>query len=334
VTVHSLAIKRAARLNLEKNNYEPVSEEEMHLMMDIASEYSEKMGLKPYYLYRQKNIAGNFENVGFAKVDKAGIYNILIMEEKQTIAAVGAGASTKLVLHDENRLERVENVKSVEHYINRIDEMIRRKRDFFEKFPLDGCKDLSLRIQKELEKELSHGICVSNLAYRMGEELGLSKEQKHQLAVAGLIHDIGKLSLFNHVQGQDKADLNIERMKYFRMHSQNSYDILKEYGYDEEVLEAVLYHHENYDGSGYPENRSGRDIPYLARILRVCDVFAALTSDRKYRSAFEIDTAMELMIEEVKNFDMEIFLAFQRIVHEAGMDNLLNTKLKIQVDEG
>ena len=58
------------------------------------------MGLFPYYLYRQKNIAGNFENVGYAKVDKAGIYNILIMEEKQSIIAAGAGASTKIVLKE------------------------------------------------------------------------------------------------------------------------------------------------------------------------------------------------------------------------------------------
>ena len=85
VTLHSLALKRAARLNLEKEKYEPVSAEEMGCMMDIASSYAADMGLKPYYLYRQKNMAGNYENVGYAKVDKAGIYNILIMEEKQTI---------------------------------------------------------------------------------------------------------------------------------------------------------------------------------------------------------------------------------------------------------
>ena len=67
-------------------------------MIDMARKAAGEMGLYPYYLYRQKNIAGNFENVGYAKVDKAGIYNILIMEEKQSIVAAGAGASTKVVL--------------------------------------------------------------------------------------------------------------------------------------------------------------------------------------------------------------------------------------------
>jgi oxygen-independent coproporphyrinogen-3 oxidase len=88
------------------------------------------MGLEPYYLYRQKGMAGNMENVGYAKKGKAGVYNILIMEEKQTIVALGAGASTKKVYPD-GVIERCENVKDVGHYIARIDEMIERKRKFF-----------------------------------------------------------------------------------------------------------------------------------------------------------------------------------------------------------
>ncbi len=86
------------------------------------------MEMSPYYLYRQKNMKGNFENVGYAKVDKAGIYNILIMEEKQPIIALGAGGSSKLVFDHGQRIERVENVKDVSNYISRIDEMIERKR--------------------------------------------------------------------------------------------------------------------------------------------------------------------------------------------------------------
>ena len=85
--------------------------------------------------------------------------------------------------------------------------------------------------------------------------------------------------------------------------------------YSQTILNAVYYHHENYDGTGYPDNLKGKDIPREARILRTCDVFAALVSDRPYRSAFDIETAIELMIEEIKNFDMEVFLAFQRFIN-------------------
>ena len=127
VTVHSLAIKRAARLNIYKERYGNLKIVNTQEMIDLTAQYAEEMGLKPYYLYRQKNMAGNFENVGYAELDKAGIYNILIMEEKQTIAACGAGTTTKVYFPAENRIERAENVKEVEQYIDRIDEMIGRK---------------------------------------------------------------------------------------------------------------------------------------------------------------------------------------------------------------
>ena len=147
LTVHALAIKRAAKMGQEKTitgtiaslEHAPVKMgEELPKMIEEAYEAAAKMDLVPYYLYRQKNIAGNFENVGYAKVDKAGIYNILIMEEKQSIIAAGAGASTKILLDEpiivpgsrnqrKTTLMRVENVKNIKDYIGRIDEMIERK---------------------------------------------------------------------------------------------------------------------------------------------------------------------------------------------------------------
>lgn len=127
ITVHSLAVKRAARLRLFKEEHKEMTMTNNAQIMDMTSSYAEASGLYPYYLYRQKNMAGNFENVGYAKEGKAGIYNILIMEELQSILALGAGASTKMVW-DKDRIERIENVKDIKSYIERIDEMIERKR--------------------------------------------------------------------------------------------------------------------------------------------------------------------------------------------------------------
>ncbi len=127
VTVHSLAIKRAARLNIYKERYGNLKITNTQEMIDLTARYAKEMGLQPYYLYRQKNMAGNFENVGYAAPGKECIYNILIMEEKQTIMACGAGTTTKVLYPAENRLERAENVKEVEQYIERIDEMLARK---------------------------------------------------------------------------------------------------------------------------------------------------------------------------------------------------------------
>ncbi|RGY99123.1 coproporphyrinogen dehydrogenase HemZ [Clostridium sp. AM58-1XD] len=133
VTVHSLAIKRAARLNMFKEQYQDLKITNTQEMIDLTAEYARNMGMEPYYLYRQKNMAGNFENVGYSLPGKACLYNILIMEEKQTIAACGAGTTTKVTFPSENRLERVENVKDVEQYIGRIDEMLERKGKLLDK---------------------------------------------------------------------------------------------------------------------------------------------------------------------------------------------------------
>lgn len=130
LTVHSLAIKRASKLSqwIEQNGITALNNTDE--TMEIAAEGAKAMNMKPYYLYRQKNMSGNFENVGYAEEGKFGIYNILIMEELQTIVALGAGSITKRVFQD-GRIERCDNVKDVGLYIERIDEMIERKRRLF-----------------------------------------------------------------------------------------------------------------------------------------------------------------------------------------------------------
>jgi coproporphyrinogen dehydrogenase HemZ len=135
LTVHTLAIKRAARLNTEKENYDTLKASGVPTMLEDTIEFAEAHHYVPYYLYRQKNMADNLENIGYSKYGREGLYNILIMEEKQTILALGAGGMSKFVFHEENRLERVDNVKSVTDYIARIDEMIGRKRNFISQNP-------------------------------------------------------------------------------------------------------------------------------------------------------------------------------------------------------
>lgn len=132
LTVHTLALKRAARLNIEKENYADLKASKVPEMQEVTFRYAEENDYLPYYLYRQKNMADNLENIGYSRHGKEGLYNILIMEEQQTILALGAGGMSKIVFHDENRIERIDNVKSVTDYITRIDEMITRKRDFLQ----------------------------------------------------------------------------------------------------------------------------------------------------------------------------------------------------------
>lgn len=131
LTVHSLAIKRASKLSewIEKNGYETMINTDE--TMKIAADGAARMDMKPYYLYRQKNMAGNFENTGYAKEGKYGIYNILIMEEVQSIVACGPATVTKRV-YDDGSIKRCDDVKELNLYIERIDEMIDRKKTLFE----------------------------------------------------------------------------------------------------------------------------------------------------------------------------------------------------------
>jgi oxygen-independent coproporphyrinogen-3 oxidase len=130
LTVHALALKRAARLNICQDEYRDYKMEITPEHNRLVETFAKEMHMEPYYLYRQKNMAGNFENVGYGHPGKEGIYNILIMEEKQTIVACGAGSVTKRV-YGNGRIERCENVKDVTQYMERIDEMIERKRRLF-----------------------------------------------------------------------------------------------------------------------------------------------------------------------------------------------------------
>ena len=139
LTVHSLAIKRGSRLAEVIHEKEISGELKVPIresinnteeMMEIAARGACEMGLTPYYLYRQKNISGNFENTGYAREGKAGIYNILINEEVQSIVALGAGTVTKRVFGN-SRIERCDNVKDIKLYMENIQEMIERKNKLF-----------------------------------------------------------------------------------------------------------------------------------------------------------------------------------------------------------
>ncbi len=127
ITVHTLAVKRASRLVELDKDFHYKQAQTVKDMLGIAKEKLAENGFRPYYLYRQKHMAGAFENTGYCKEGAASLYNVRIMEEKQTIIALGAGGISKMYYPDENRLERVPNVSNYEIYISRLEEMLDRK---------------------------------------------------------------------------------------------------------------------------------------------------------------------------------------------------------------
>ena len=132
VTVHSLAIKRSSRLHEQltvAGGHTQINVEGAAEMIDMARERLTAAGYRPYYLYRQKYMAGNLENVGYARPGKACLYNIGNMEETVSVLALGAGAISKWLFDRALRIERAPNVRNIDEYIARVDEMVRRKRD-------------------------------------------------------------------------------------------------------------------------------------------------------------------------------------------------------------
>ena len=184
-------------------------------------------------------------------------------------------------------------------------------------------------LRLNLAAVLTHGMCVSNLAFQVACEMGLPPETCHEMAVAGMVHDIGKLEIAKYLYSREPDPLTIEELKYVRTHSTMGYAILNERHYSEFVLQSILHHHENYDGSGYPSNLAGEEIPLGARILRVSDTFAALISDRPYRKAFSMEEAVALMIDEIKDFDVGVFLAFQRVVHGPHIEEIMEINKQV-----
>lgn len=135
ITIHTLALKRAARLNINKGMYKDLKPLDVEAMFNATKSFATENGYIPYYLYRQKSIAENLENIGYSRPGKEGLYNILIIEEKQSILALGAGGASKFVYKDETGkdvIERFSNLKNVEAYIERIDEMIEKKHEFYD----------------------------------------------------------------------------------------------------------------------------------------------------------------------------------------------------------
>ena len=130
LTVHGLSLKRGSRLYenfILKKGLGIKSQEEIAKMYEESKKLAKDLGLKPYYMYRQKNMVGNMENLGYSKEGKECLYNMQMIEDKQTIIALGADAVSKVVFLEENRLERFPNVKDVREYVNRIEEMVEGK---------------------------------------------------------------------------------------------------------------------------------------------------------------------------------------------------------------
>ena len=129
LTVHSLAIKRAARLNMFKEDYEGLTIQNTPEMIDLSAACARELGMEPYYLYRQKYMSGSLENVGWCRKGQESIYNIIMMEELQTVVSVGGGGVTKLVDRQAGKILRLPNPKYPHDYLSSLDKVLAQKQE-------------------------------------------------------------------------------------------------------------------------------------------------------------------------------------------------------------
>lgn len=141
-----------------------------------------------------------------------------------------------------------------------------------------------------------HSARVAEYSKLIAEKLGWTKEQQQNIYVAGRIHDIGKIGVPDAILNKPQK-LTEEEFATIKDHPQKGYGIIKDYDAIEGIADGVLYHHERYDGKGYPKGLSGEEIPVYGRIIAVADAYDAMNSNRVYRKALDRD----YIIEQLKN---------------------------------
>jgi HD-GYP domain-containing protein (c-di-GMP phosphodiesterase class II) len=159
-----------------------------------------------------------------------------------------------------------------------------------------------------------HSQRVADLSVRTAEALNLSKQETEHLHFAAILHDVGKISVPRELLRKN-AKLSISEHNEFRNHPERGKQILEPIQFLKPAIPAILHHHENFDGSGYPLGLKGKDIPLKARILSVADAWDAMRSDRPYRGALTVDEAInELLNYSGIQFDPDVTACFIKLL--------------------
>jgi len=169
-------------------------------------------------------------------------------------------------------------------------------------------------VDQKDEYTSGHSVRVGYFATLLGRKLNLTPTDLQMLQWGALLHDVGKIGIRDEVL-KKKGKLTTEEFNHIKEHPERSHKVVEKVSQLAQALDGVLYHHEHYDGTGYPEGLSGEDIPLQARIIQIADVFDALTTNRAYRSAFDWRKALEIMGEEAgKTVDPRLQEIFDSLI--------------------
>lgn len=207
----------------------------------------------------------------------------------------------------------IKSIKQMQE-IKRINEELSEAKDKLEKAYLESIETLRYTVEAKDPYTKGHSDRVAEFSVLIGKKLGLSEEDLKTLRIGGLFHDIGKIGIPDSILLKDSR-LTPDEYSEIKHHPSIGTHILSNATIFSNIIPIVKYHHERYDGRGYPENLKGEEIPFLARIATVADAFDAMSSKRTYRNNLEIST----IIDEIKNnsgtqFDPKIAEVFLDII--------------------
>ena len=171
--------------------------------------------------------------------------------------------------------------------------------------------------------QIDHGELVSRIVLMLADRIGVDARTREVLNNASVLHDVGKLKIAKNIYGRGRT-FHVVEARFMRTHAKLGAEMLSECEYPDDVIDAVLHHHEAYDGSGYPSNLEGENIPYVSRIIIVCDAFAALVSDRPYRRGYDRNTALSMMIEDNKAYDIRLLTEFIGLTKEPEFEKIMD----------
>lgn len=202
------------------------------------------------------------------------------------------------------------------------------------KMSIEVSRALVAAIDKKDHYTCGHSERVALLARATGAAVGLSANDLQTIEWAGLLHDVGKIGIPEAILCKP-GKLTDQEFEVIKQHPRMGYEILRPIASFDRVLEAVLYHHEQPDGRGYPEGLRADQIPLLARIIHVVDVFDALTSTRSYRSAFTVEQALEIIRKDSgTRIDSEMATAFDKAIAGMEADDPAGFKTLFRIDAG
>ena len=227
----------------------------------------------------------------------------------------------QLLLLIESGIKSVSQMREITEMNKKLSETYQR----LEKSYLESIQTIRYTVEAKDTYTRGHSDRVSEYSVLLGKKLGLSEDDLHKLKIGGLFHDVGKIGVPDLIL-QKELKLTDEEYTEIKKHPTIGANILSNATIFQDIIPIVKYHHEKFDGTGYPDGLKGSDIPYLARIAAIADSFDAMTSRRVYRNSLSIDVVIsEIEKNKGTQFDPEIADVFLNL-----LKNDYNSILEIQ----